>query len=425
MKLFFFSLVTAFLALCAAVLSASETAVTAASRLRLHQLSKKGKKKANLLLALQDKMSSLISAILFSNMWLLSSMTALTTHLITSYLGEQVAMVVAPLFMGVFLTIYVEVLPKIYVYRCPEKVGIALAPMLSILQKALSPITTIIDKIAYGSLALFGFTPTKNHLSENLEDLLGAIDLHTGSGSTLHERAMLRSILDLSHVTVEAIMVHRKNIVSFNVDLSSEELCSRILEVPYTRVPLWRSSPDNIIGVVNVKSLAKVLKNMPKEHINFESIMKTPWFIPDTSTLFAQLQLFREKSSHQAFVVDEYGSLLGMVTLEDILEEIVGEITDEHDVAIPGVRPVGSGMFVMNGSVTLRDLHRQYEWNFGDVPFSTLAGLILNKTRTIPQVDTIVEIEGFSMKILRVHHHQIVSVLVTPPGTSPPSLHTK
>ena len=404
-------------AVLAAFLSASETAVTASSPFRLHQMAKKNPS-VSVLLELQKQMPILISCLLFTNICLLNGMASIATELFRQYLGP-VGLVIAPIIVSALTALYVEILPKIYVYQCPERAAVFLLPLLQFLKRFLFPITLLMDRIAHYSLAWIGINGTKD-TSSSLEDLRGAIDLHAGSGVISHERAMLGSILDLSRVTVSEIMVHRKNIVSFNIDLPFEQLCEHLLTAPYTRIPLWKDSPDNIVGVVHLKNLIRYLQKKDKlrENSDIHSMMKIPWFIPETSTLFYQMQLFKEKHSHQAFVVDEYGSLLGMVTLEDILEEIVGEIRDEYDIDFPGVRTTPQGTYLVRGCVTLRDLRRQYEWNFDEPSVSTLAGLILLRCRTIPEVGTVVRIKQFEMKILRVHHHQVTLIEVTPLASS-------
>ena len=404
------------LGICAALLSASETAVTAASRLRLHQLAKKGKKNASSLLNLQNHMTAVISSILLMNSCFLVIMPSIMTQLIGSYVGE-IGMFFVSLAMGALVTIYIEVLPKIYVYRNPERIGMLFSPILQMLRKLLSPLTKIIDKIAHQSLNIFGIKIQQAHPNSNLDDLRGAIDLHIGEGAIAHERVMLKSILDLSQVTVEEVMVHRKNIISFNIDLSTKLLCEKIFNTPYTRLPLWKGSPDNIIGVINIKDLAQALQKTSASQLQIKEIMTSAWFIPDTNVLFTQLQLFKEKQKHQAFVVDEYGSLLGMITLEDILEEIVGEILDEHDVKLLGVRIAKDGAYLVNGAVTLRDLNREYDWDLPSEEASTLAGLILHKTRSIPSIGCKLNICEFQMEILRRHQHQITLIRVIPPST--------
>ena len=393
-----------------AILSASETAVTMASRLRLNQLAKKGKKRAALLLSLQENMHTLISTIILTHTCLFSGMAALTSQMMSSVLGEW-GVFAASLVMGAAMTLCLEVLPKVYAYYFPEQVGLFLAGFIQCLRTILRPITRFMDAFAHNILRSLGVSLSIKR--DTIEDLRGAIDLHTGAEIALHERAMLRSILDLSLVTVDEVMVHRKNILSFNIDLPAAELHRKIFSSPYTRIPLWRDTPDNIIGVVNIKHLARA-GHQSSNPLSISEVMTQPWFIPDTSTLFDQLQLFKAKRSHQAFVVDEYGSLLGMVTLEDILEEIVGEIIDEHDTALPGVRVATNGDYIIQGSVTLRDLQRQYDWLLDNSEASTLAGLILNETRSIPDVGSILSIQGFTLKILRKHNHQITLIRVTP-----------
>jgi Mg2+/Co2+ transporter CorB len=410
-NLFFFLVIIVF-GVLAAFLSASETAVTAASPLRLHQMAKKNDPRAITLLGLQENMPILISSILLANICLLNFMTSLATQLFMNSMGP-IGVAVAPFVMSTITVLYVEVMPKIYVYGCPEKAVLFLLPVLTLLKRVFFPFTTLMNKIAEYSLAIFGVrSPQETRSAFTSEDLRGAIDLHVG-GVLSNEKRMLRSILDLSVVSVAEIMLHRKNIVSFNIDLPFSELCEKIFSVPYTRVPLWQDTPDNIVGVIHMKNLVKALRH-PSESMDIRKLMKTPWFIPDSNTLFHQLEKFKEKHIHQAFVVDEYGALLGMITLEDILEEIVGEIRDEHDVDLPGVRVLPQGKYLIRGCVTLRDLARQYDWDFGTCSVSTIAGLILDDSRSIPEVGATLNIRGFQIKVVRKHHHQITLVEVCP-----------
>jgi Mg2+/Co2+ transporter CorB len=399
----------------AAILSASETAITMASRQKIYQLAKKKDPRAGILVRLQANMNTLISTVVLLNTCLFSGIASLATQMMGTILGKW-GVFFASLFVGAFITFYLEVLPKVYAYQFPEKVGLGLAHVINGLKRALHPVTHFMDFVAHKTLRAFGIQPPAQTTA--IEELRGAIDMHTEAEGAFQERAMLRSILDLSQVTVEEIMVHRKRILSFNTQTPLEDLYSKILAAPYTRVPLWRDSPDNVVGVVNLKTLARTLTRADGKGLEtpLGDVMAEPWFIPATSTLFAQLQLFRQRRIHQAFVVDEYGSLLGMVTLEDILEEIVGEIGDEHDPVLPGVRIDRNGAYIVQGSVPLRDLYRQYDWDFQEHEASTLAGLILNRMRDIPEVGVVVTIDGFCMKILRRQQHQITLIEVSPPN---------
>lgn len=405
----FLVIVVLVLGVCAALLSASETAITASSHIRLHQLAKRGNAGAKTLLEIQDP--SLISSILLANTWILTAMTSLATHVLAKLLGKMGVLWVS-LFMGAFITIYIEVLPKIFVYKSPERVGVFFAPVLERLKKIFAPISLVVDKIARLSLRLFGVSISSRRHGSSLEDLRGAIDLHVGEGRVPHERAMLRSILDLSSVTVGEIMVHRSNILSFSVDTLSEELYDEILNAPYTRIPLWKDTPDNIVGVISAKKIIRAAGQGLAKKVPISDIMVPPWFVPETTVLFEQLQSFRERRIHQAFVIDEYGALLGMVTLEDILEEIVGEIFDESDIRLQGVRTTAEGDYLVQGWVTLRDLNRRYDWELPSARASTLAGLVLHEAKAIPKVGEKIVFGKFEMEVLRGHAHQVDLVRV-------------
>ena len=250
--------------------------------------------------------------------------------------------------------------------------------------------------------------------------LRSAIEEHTSEDAgdaeeAQQERAMLRSILDLAEVTVGSVMIHRSNMVTIDAGLPSASIVDAVLASPFTRVPLWRGEPDNIIGVVHAKSLLRAVRS--GRAINIETLSAKPWFVPDTTTLLDQLQAFRARREHFALVVDEYGSLLGLVTLEDILEEIVGDITDELDTPVAGVFPQPDGSYIVDGKVTLRDLNRQFEWTLpAEEDYSTVAGLVIHEARHIPGVGQTFTFFGFLFEILKRQRHQIQTLRVTPPA---------
>lgn len=409
--IFFFLLVAAFG-------SASESAVLAASRVRLYHLATKGNLRAAALLKIQAKIGEFISSIILLNTWAITIITALTTGILTNLFGDLGA-VYAGLGMGAFITIYAEVLPKMYVYRNPDRIALAFLPFFKPLLIVMSPLTKAINFIAHGSLRLLGAKVKQETFeTSSADDLRGAIELHAGSsGEAEYERAMLRSILDLTTVEVTEVMHHRKTMFVLNIEAPQEKIIKEVLKAPYTRIPLWKDNPDNIVGMIHAKDLFKSLqahKGKP-EALDLKKIITAPWFIPETTTLFSQLAAFRQRREHFALVIDEYGDLQGMVTLEDILEEIVGEIVDEHDVEIPGVRIAPDGNYIVDGTLTLRDLNRLYGWNLPDEHAATLAGLVLHETREIPEVGQSFMIHGFRMDILRRHRHQITQLRVRPP----------
>lgn len=403
------------LILLSAFTSASEVAVLASSRVRLHHLANKGNAKASVIMDLQAHIGGFIGSVILLNTWFNTLVTALATGVMT-YLFGAIGALYAAILMGALITVYAEVVPKMYVYTCPDRIAIAFAPIFKPLLTLMAPLTKAINFIAHGSLRLFGVHITRD-LSETAaaEELRGAIELHTSASR--EEQSMLRSILDLTAIEVTEVMHHRKTMFMIDVDTPNQEIIDQVLKAPYTRIPLWQGNPENIIGILHAKDLLRAVQGHKGdvEKLNIKTIASPPWFIPETTTLFSQLAAFRERREHFALVIDEYGDLQGMITLEDILEEIVGEIVDEHDVEIPGVRIAADGSYVIDGTVTLRDLNRQLGWDLPDEHASTLAGLILHETREIPEVGQSFMIHNFRMDILRRLRHQLTLIRLTPP----------
>jgi Mg2+/Co2+ transporter CorB len=236
---------------------------------------------------------------------------------------------------------------------------------------------------------------------------------------------MLRSILDLAEVWVEEIMVYRRDVIALNIDLPAAQIVEEVLKSPYTRIPLWREEPDNIVGVLHAKALLRAVQQAHQStleetgeadggRLDIEAIASDPWFIPETTDLLSQLQAFRSRHEHFAIVVDEYGEFLGIVTLEDILEEIVGDIADEHDIEIEGVLVEKDGSVVVDGRVTIRDINRRFDWRLPDEDAATVAGLVLHEARIIPEEGQVFAFHGFSFEILKRRRNQIISVKLTP-----------
>lgn len=251
----------------------------------------------------------------------------------------------------------------------------------------------------------------------HVELLRGAIELHDGpEEETQEQRAMLRSILDLADVDVEEIMIHRKNVTMIDTDQTIHEIVAEVLDSPFTRLPLWTNDHDNITGVIHVKLLLKAMiaSGGDVSKIKLADILMEPWFIPESTHLYDQLQSFRDRKEHFAIVIDEYGAFMGVVTLEDILEEIVGEIDDEHDETVDGVKQSADGSYLVDGAVTIRDLNRDFEWGLPDEEYHTLAGLILHEAQMIPEVGQSFSFYGFRFDIINRQRNQITKLRVTP-----------
>ncbi len=326
--------------------------------------------------------------------------------------------------MTLLILIFSEIMPKTYAFRKANRMALAIAPTVNVLVFVLSPFTKSINLVLKGIFRIFGYDIHGDEALRSTEgELRGAIELHIADdekdSSVRHERAMLHGILDLDDVQVSEIMVHRKNVTTIDAEQPPSVIVAEVLASPFTRIPLWRGQPENIVGVLHAKALFQALRDHSDDPdgIDIVAIAAKPWFIPESTTLLDQLHAFRHRHEHFSITVDEYGSLMGIVTLEDILEEIVGDISDEHDVSVTGVSPQADGSYAIDGGVTIRDINRQFGWRLPDEEAATLAGLILHESRRIPDVGQTFIFHGFRFKIMKRRRHQITSILVTPPDT--------
>ncbi len=412
-------LVIAGLLVVSAFFSGSETALTAASRPRLHHLENEGNRRARLVNRLLDHKDRLIGAILLGNNAVNIFASSLATSVMIGLFGEA-GIAYATIGVTLLVLIFAEVLPKTYALRNAERVALAVAPAMRVVVYVFSPVTMVVQRVVRVTLTLMGANIDESaRMTTAQDELRGAIDLHSLEGDMVkQERDMLDSILDLGGVEVGEIMVHRRNMLMLDADQPPARIVEQVTSSPYTRFPLWRDETDNIIGVLHSKDMLRVVAKNPIEidKVDVTAMASEPWFIPDTTTLIQQLQAFRRRRTHIALVVDEYGALMGMVTLEDVLEEIVGDITDEHDIAYTGVRASPDGSYTVSGTVTLRDLNRDYRWNLPDDEANTIAGLVIHEAQRIPEVGQTFVLNGFRFEVLARQRNQITSLRVTPPS---------
>ncbi len=406
----------AFLLVLSAFFSGSETALTAASRPRMHHLEKSGSRRARMVNRLREQQERLIGTVLLGNNLVNILASALATSLLIGWFGDA-GVAYATVAMTLLVLIFAEVMPKTYAIANADRMALAVAPWLRPLVAALSPVSRAIQQVVRLILRLFR-TEITGRTSEAAreEELRGAIALLSDTDADARrEREMLRSILDLADVDVDEIMVHRKSVDMIDAELPPAQILERVVGSPYTRLPLYRDEPDNIIGVLHAKALLRAVQTHGGnvDAVDMESLAALPWFIPESTSLLRQLQAFRRRREHFAIVVDEYGALMGVVTLEDILEEIVGEISDEHDVPVAGVRAQRDGSIVVDGTVTIRDLNRQFEWTLPDEEAATIAGLVLHEARVIPEAGQVFEFHGFRFEILRRLRNQVTSLRLT------------
>lgn len=412
------------LVLGSAFFSSSETALTAASKARMLTLANQGFKRAIVVNKLRGRMEQVIGTILLGNACVNSFIAILSAQVFAVYFGDAGA-VYAGIVATIIIFVLGEVLPKTFAINHADRSALTLAPLVLVLVRATAPITHVTQLICSGLLRLFGVKVVSEPGSEErLEELRGAIALHTGADEDIREAGqMLHSILDLEDVPVSDIMVHRRNMTMIDADQPIEQLVAEVLQSPHTRLPLYRGEADNIIGVLHAKALLRAVQaNQWKlDGLDIVSLASPPWFIPDQTNLLAQLEAFRSRREHFALVVDEYGALMGIVTLEDILEEIVGDISDEHDVAVEGVSPQADGSLEMDGTVTLRDLNREYGWRLPDDEASTIAGLVLHEAQQIPSPGQVFAFHGFRFEILERQRNQLTRLKVMPPADAMPA----
>lgn len=410
----------AFFILCSSFFSGSETGLTAAARSRIYRLRMEGNRRAEMVSRLRERKEELIGTILLGNNLVNIWASALATSVAIQYYGEN-ALAFVTVAMTLLVLIFGEVLPKTYAIQNPERVALGVAPIVLVLVRLFSPVTLCVQWFIKKLLRLFGVDITKeNTLISATDAVRGAIELYHSEGEMVkQERDMLGSILDLGSISVEEIMVHRKGIETINAALPANEIVRRALNSSHTRLPLWRENPDNIIGLLHVRDLMNLIAEHGSRHVTSEMIMASlsrPWFIPNTTTLREQLVAFRGQRSHFAHVVDEYGMFQGIVTLEDIIEEIVGEIDDEFDrIKSSGIVKLEDGQaeeYVISGTVTLRDLNRELDWNLPGTDATTLAGLIIHESRTIPETGAVFLFYGFRFTILEKRANQLLRIKV-------------
>ena len=403
--------------LLSAFFAAGETALTATSRARMAALERQGNPAAmrvNRLLAARER---LIGAMLIGNNVVNIGASALMTTIFVAIFGDA-GVIVATGVMSVLVVVFAEVLPKTIAVTKPDRTALLLARPVSISVALLGPILTAIEAFIRGFLRLFGVRIEENQpILSATEELRGAVDLLEEEGAVVKDEAdMFGGLLDLSELEVSDVMVHRVNMHSVNCELPPAEILKEVLTSPYTRLPIWRESPENIIGILHAKDVLRALAAAGGDgsKLDFPAIASNAWFVPATTSLPDQLKAFRQRKAHVALVVDEYGEVMGLVTLEDILEEIVGDISDEHDVQVQGLRQQPNGAILVDGSVPVRDINRAMDWQLPDEDATTVAGLVIHEAQTIPDAGQAFTFHGYRFEVIRKSRNRITQLRVTP-----------
>ena len=396
--------------------SGSETALTAASRARMHSAEKDGDKRAKIVSRLLNMRERLLGGILLGNNMVNILASVLTTAVFTNVFGDGgAALAGATVVMTLLILVFAEVLPKTYAISQPDKMALKVARPISIVVKVFAPVVSVVQIIVNGTLRLFG-VDTNASAWTAADEIKGAVDLHLEEGGVAKRaRDQIYGVLEIGELDVEEVMIHRKNVIMLDVNLPAEQIVKEVLDSGHSRIPVYEEHQDNIIGILHVKDILKSISkaNGDFSAVNAKRIMRDAWFVPETTSVVKQLRAFQHKREHFALVVDEYGALMGVLTLEDILEEIVGDIQDEYDEDVEGVQRLKEGGAIIQGHIAVRDVNRAMDWKLPDEEAVTLAGLVIHESQTIPEIGQTFAYYGYRFEILEKIRNQITSLKAT------------
>jgi len=402
-----------------ALFSAAETALTGASRGRMHQMEREGDPAAKRVNQLLDDQETMIGAVLLGYNAINIAASAVATEFITKSIPGAWGVAAATAVMTVLVLVFAEVLPKTIAISRADAVARAISGPMVVVVRVFGPIIFAIQWFVRQMLRPFGIDLSmETDVLAAHEEIRGAVEYHHAEGLVeTNDRRMLGGVLDLADMDVSQVMVHRMNIVLLDADLPPRELVAEALEAPHTRLPLYKDDPENIVGVLHAKDLLRALAEADGriDALDVTAIMRQAWFIPDTTNLKEQLGAFLKARSHFAIVVDEYGALQGLVTLEDILEEIVGDIEDEYDAALVGIRRQPDGSVNVDGMVAIRDINRAMDWDLPDEDAVTVAGLVIHEAQTIPEPGQTFIFHHHRFQVLRRQRNQITALKVSAP----------
>jgi len=399
----------------------SETALMAFSRARMLRLEKTGNRRAGIVNRLQQTRERLIGALLLGNNVVNIAASSLATSLFLVWFGD-VGVIYATLVMTVLVVVFAEVLPKTAAINDPDRFALLAARPIAWVVGLLAPVLAAIEALVRAILKLVGIRANEGSVLSARDELRGTVDLlHKEGGVEKLDRDMFGGLLDLRDLTVADVMIHRTEMITINADDPPEAVVEAVLAAPVTRVPLWRESSENIIGVLHSKDLLRAVHAVGGDltKIDVASLARPAWFVPEIRPLSEQLKAFRRRKTHVALAVDEYGEVMGLVTLEDILEEIVGDISDEHDIVVGGCKPQPDGSVIADGVVAIRDLNRLMDWSLPDDEATTIAGLVIHEARAIPEPGQSFTFHDFRFRVLKKERNRITALHITPLARKP------
>jgi Mg2+/Co2+ transporter CorB len=380
----------------------------------MHAAEKDGDRRATVVSRLLNMREKLLGGILLGNNLVNNLAAVLTTALFTKVFGgSAVALAAATVAMTTLIVIFAEVLPKTYAISQPDKLALIVARPISLIVKLLSPIVLLVQVIVNVVLRVFGIDTNASAWTA-ADEIKGAVDLHLQEGGVAKRaRDQIYGVLEIGELAVEDVMIHRSNLSMVDLASPTDELIKGVLASGHSRLPVYSDNTDNVVGIIHVKDLlAALAKTGDASAVDVKKLLRAPWFVPETTSVVKQLRAFQSKREHFALVVDEYGALMGVITLEDILEEIVGDIQDEYDEELAGVTRYKDGSAVVRGDIAIRDLNRAMDWKLPDDEAVTIAGLVIHESQTIPTMGQTFAYHGYRFEILKRERNQIQSLKV-------------
>jgi len=405
--------VIAVLILLNAFFSMAETALTAASRARMLSLEKDGDKAAKRVVTLMENRERMIGAVLLGANFVTIAASAIAATIFTSITPDY-GPLISTLVLTPLLLIFGEVLPKTWAITSADKLARIVALPVTWMVRILSPIVAGVQWIVRQALGLMGVKVAEGvDVLAAREEILGTVELHAEEGAVDSDvRDRLKGAFALGDLTVEDVMVHRKSMKTIDAALPPREIIAQAMASSHTRLPVWRDNPENIVGVLHARDLLRAIAEKGRDGLVIDEVLRPVWFVPETTWAEDQLAEFLKRREHFAIVVDEFGALEGLVTLEDIIEEIVGDIKDEHDVPFTGVRPQPDGSVNVDGTVPIRDLNRAMNWDLPDDEAVTVAGLVIHESQTIPDPGQVFAYHGYRFEILRRNRNAIAAMRI-------------
>lgn len=415
-------IILGFLLILSFFFSGTETAMTAVSKPLLCELEKNGNQRAKRVNQLKQNSAQLLGTLLFGNNIVNIAITALSTSLMIQMFGDKYGVLIATFGVSFVVLVFSEILPKTYAINNATPFSLKVATPLSFMVFCFSPFVKALNWISNMMMKILPASKQSGVTAEEVKaEIRGALLMQTDDTVMSQEKGMLKSVLDLSDVTVEDIMVHRSQLVSLNSNSSMTEIFDFVSRSPFSRIPLWKETPDNIVGILHAKALLKMMNTYyhKRKNIHIMDYTTKPWFVLNTTSLLDQLHAFKKRREHFALVVDEYGAIEGVVTLEDVLEEIVGDISDENDrpeESTLQVEKTEAGGYLLDGTTTIRDINRHLKWELSDDNAATIAGYLMYETEKIPSVGETFVLNGYSFTVTQKERNRITSIEVIPPA---------